>query len=158
MPVVLLTLAIVVVAVVLMWLAAKPVRVAERPVTLRDIPAIFERLHATKADGAFAVFIHTPADATAPDGALNLQFSIEGGRIGLDWVLLGQPNLRDREQFVALARKRGHVVVEQPMEGGSYLRTEAAGLPELAAAVLREMYAVTPDTKLDLIPEGFAWP
>jgi hypothetical protein len=139
--------------------AKKKVVAAEVKVKMADIPSIFEKLRATAKDGSFAVFIFTPPGKSSPDEAVNIQFSIEGGRAGLDWVLLGQPNIRDKEKFVQLGRKLGYRIVEREMNGVKYLRVEEGGsLPRLCEASIRDLYRIPSDAELDLIPEGFTWP
>ena len=138
---------------------AKRKFVAESKVKMADIPAIFDRLRAAGKDGSFAVFIFTPAGKSSPDEAINIQFSNEGGRIGLDWVLLGSPNVRDKEKFVQFVERLGYKVSVREMNDVKYLRVEEGGsLPQLCEASLRDLYSISPEADLDLIPEGFTWP
>jgi hypothetical protein len=140
-------------------LARKRVRiVVGGKVKLADIPAIFEKLHATPIDGNFAVFIFNPPGKQSRDEAINIQFSIENGTSGLDWVLLGASNITDKERFTKFASQRGYQVTEKEGNNVKYLRVEAGDLPALCAAVIREMYSLPEGTELDLIPEGFTWP
>jgi len=154
----LLIVGVVILAVV--WALAKKRFVAANvKVKIADIPSIFERLHATAKEGSFAVFMFTPPGEPSPDGAINLQFSVEGGRVGLDWVLIAPSNVRDQARFVQFAERLGYRVAEREMNQVKYLRIEEGGsLPRLCESTIRDLYSLSPDSDLDLIPEGFSWP
>src|SRR5262249_17295046 len=94
-------LAICAVPILIIALAArKKAVIADTPVcTVSQIPAVFERLKNEGGDGSFAVFMFQPPNKPGSDDAINIQFSIEGGRIGLDWYLIGPSNIQDKEKF-----------------------------------------------------------
>lgn len=132
---------------------------AEAKVTMADIPAVYDKLRASSKDGHFAVFMFMPTGSQPSDDAINVQLSVEGGRVGLDWVLLGSQNIRDKERFIQLAANLGYQVMDREMNGVKYLRVEDGGsLPRLCEATIRELYSISPAAELDLLPEGFAWP
>ena len=90
---------------------------------------------------------------------MNLQFSIEQSRVGLDWVLLAPSNVRDKERFAQFASARGYRVFEREMNKVKYLRVEDGGsLPDLCKAVIHDLYFISPESQLDLLTDGFAWP
>src|SRR6478672_3753689 len=63
-------------------------------VRIRDIARVFERLVAANTDGAFAMLSFAArGPANAKTDGLNVQFSIENGRPGLDWVLNDPSNI-----------------------------------------------------------------
>jgi hypothetical protein len=76
----------------------------------------------------------------------------------LDWVLLGPLNLRDKEKFLQFAGKLGYKVVAREGNKVKYLRVEEGDLPKLCEASIRDLYAISSDTGLGFIPEGFTWP
>ena len=159
MKTILIVLVVVVFLVIVFTLAKKKIIAPEVKVKMADIPAIFEKLRAVAKDGSFAVFIFTPPEKMSQDEAINVQFSIEQGQIGFDWVLLGPSNIRDKEKFVQLAGRLGYKVVEREMNNVKYLRVEEGGsLPKLCEASIRDLYSISSEAELVLIPEGFTWP
>ncbi len=126
--------------------------------TVDQIPAVFDRLQRDGKEGSFAVFLPKPPDPSKPDDTLNIQFSIERGRPGLDWCLLAPTNLRDREKFERLAVGWGYSPRLQTMNGVEYLRIEDGDLPRLCTRVVREIYGQGANAALDLVVEGFSWP
>ena len=126
------------------------------PLTARDIPEVISQLQQSSKDGHFAVFMFVPPGST--DGeAVNLQYSIEGGVVGLDWVLLGPRNIADRAKVTEFASKLGYRLDEHEMNGVRYLRLTGSGISELGTKIIQDFYRIGPDTKLDLITEGFKW-
>jgi hypothetical protein len=134
-------------------------RAAAMPsVTVRDIPGVLGALSATARDGNFAVFLFG-ADGQAPaeTDALNVQLSIEGGRVGIDWVLLAPLNLESRSRFVAFFERKGQTVGAREMNDVKYLRVEGGEPAALLQEFLSSEFKVAPEQKMDLIAEGFVW-
>jgi hypothetical protein len=125
-------------------------------VTVADIPSIVAKL-ATLKDGSFAVFIFESPASSGGD-AVNLQYSVEGGAVGLDWALVGQTNIADKERLAAFASQLGHPMTERVMNDVHYLRTEGRGLDSLGTRIIVELYRIPRDAELDLVTEGFEWP
>jgi hypothetical protein len=146
------------IVVVVLFFVVKSRIVTGAKVKMADISAIFDKLKATGKDANFAVFVFTPPGKKSPDDAINVQFSIEGGRIGFDWVLLGPANIRDKEKFVQLAGSLGYKVLTCEGNKVKYLRVEDGDLPKLCEASIRDLYSIPLDEVLELIPEGFEWP
>ena len=95
----------------------------------------------------------------SPGGdTVNLQYSVEQGAFGLDWVLLGQTNIADNEKASALAAQMGHPMTERVMNDVHYLRTEGRDLDMLGSNIISQFYGVPREKKLDLITDGFDWP
>jgi hypothetical protein len=87
--------------------------------------------------------------------AINLQLSIDHGRLGLDWVLLSSSNLADRPKVEAFIRKRGHAVRDEAMNGVRFLRVEDGDLTALANAILADLCKLNGDAKVETVVEGF---
>ena len=77
-------------------LRSGPLYGPDHRIRLDQIPAVYESLRKSGTEGSFAQFSPLPAPDTEE---LCIQFSIENGRPGLDWVLLSDENLRDRGAF-----------------------------------------------------------
>jgi hypothetical protein len=126
------------------------------PVTARDIPKIISQLQRSAKDGHFAVLIFVPP-GSADGEAVNLQYSIEAGVVGLDWVLLGPRNIADEAKVRDFALKLGHRLEVHEMNKVRYLRTTGSGISELGMKIMSDFYQVPTDTKVDMITEGFKW-
>src|SRR5438045_1167519 len=127
-----------------------------RSATVGDIPNIVAKL-ATLKDGSFAVFMFDSPLSRGGD-AVNLQYSVEQGAAGLDWVLLGQTNIADREKVAAFAARLGYPMTEREMNNVRYLRVEGRDLDKLGTSIMVEFYGIPRNAELGLITEGFEWP
>jgi hypothetical protein len=124
-------------------------------VTVRDIPEVISQLQRSSKDGHFAVLMFVPPGSTGD--AVNLQYSMDGGVLGLDWVLIGPRNIADQAKVSAFAAKLGYRLDEHEMNNVRYLRVTGSGISELGAKIIQELYKIGADTKLDMITEGFEW-
>jgi hypothetical protein len=123
-------------------------------VKLADVPAVDSKTQSAGKDPSYAQL-----GFEAKDDAVNLQFSREDGRMGFDWSLATPSGERDKDKFIAFAESRGqHPAPREAPNGFRYVRVEDGDLISLMEAILREFYAVTPDTTMDLIYDGFIWP
>lgn len=122
-----------------------------------DIPAILDQLQLGEGNPRFAVFMFVPADSK--DGEpVNLQYSVEKGVVGFDWVLRSPRNIADRVAITEFATPLGYVLIEHATNGVSYLRVEGPWVGQLGIRVIRDLYKIHADAKLDLLVEGFDWP
>jgi hypothetical protein len=126
------------------------------PVTARDLPEVVSQLDRSSKDGNFAVLMFDPPGATDSE-SVNLQYSIERGVVGMDWVLLDPRNIADRDKIIEFASKLGYRLEAQEMNGVHYLRVTGNGILELGAKIVQDFYHIGPDTKLEIITEGFDW-
>ena len=125
----------------------------EDQIPLHRVDTVYESLRNTGSDGSFAVFM-PGSTAGAPD----IQFSIQRGRVGLDWVLVDDANIRGREGFEKLLESEEASYREQEMNGVRYVRTEDERAPQLCRRALEEIFEVDPESSVTLIVESFEWP
>jgi len=153
MKAIIIVIACVVAIAVLVLL--KRVRIAPTSsVTSRDIPEVISQLERSGQNGHFAVLMFVPPGSEDKE-AVNLQYSIESGVVGMDWVLLGPRNIADRDKVREFASKLGYQLEEHEMNGVRYLRVTGSGISELGTKIIEEFYKVSPETKLGFITEGF---
>ena len=149
----------IVIAIAVVWLLVVLLRSRssrqEPTVATRDqIPSIVSKLQQTGRDGSFVVFMFSiPGnhDETLP----NLQYSIENGQLGLDWVLLAPQNIQDETLVTDFVKRLGYTLSKHEINDVPYLRIEGDSLEDLGLKILRDLYQLPADTKLQLIAEGF---
>ncbi|HKQ14289.1 MAG TPA: hypothetical protein VJT80_12715 [Steroidobacteraceae bacterium] len=133
-------------------------RVAEQYVVrLSDIPQVYEQLKAEGSNQSFAVFMFSDHGKLGEAGQVNLQFSIENGTVGLDWVLIGPVNVRDEQRIFDFLKARGSMPTRLEANGVGYLRTEKGDLVQLCQHIIKGLYGVKATEDIDLVPEGFSW-
>ena len=144
-------------AIVVMVVTGKIGFANESTVRVSDVPRVFAQLRATGSEGSFAVFMPTPEQSDS-DESVNIQFSVENGTVGLDWVLISPVNIRDQEKFEEIARKARFHYREMEGNGVRYLRTEDRKSDDLCIKLLSEIYGLTDQDTVALLVESFEWP
>lgn len=130
----------------------------ETKIQLDDLKALAVAMSGGSAPIRFAVIMFNTPDRPSEDDVLNIQMSVENGRLGFEWVLLAPRNIEDQEKFRAFARARGLKPLDRSMNGVSYIRVETMDVARFTANVATEMYHHPSQAPLGLIHEGFAWP
>jgi hypothetical protein len=138
--------------------AAADAGLDEFEIRVQDIPAVFARAKAQAKDESFAVFVFEPPGGSLSKDAINIQFSFENGRIGLDWVLLSPPNIKDREQYERLATSLGYKIIAKEKDGVKYLRIEEGDLPHLCEKAICDLYSLRKESKVGLLVHRMSWP
>ena len=82
-------------------------KVDEAEASTNEIPAVISQLQQSGKEGNFVIFMIDPAGA--------LQYSIDGGVVGFDWVLIDPRNISDKAKIVELAATLGHRLEEREM-------------------------------------------
>lgn len=129
----------------------------KRTVRVGELPSVLERLRESGRDASFAGFI--VPDPQRPDQEpVSVQFSVEEGTVGFDWLLPQQLNLVDQDHFTDFAAARGYAHQRRSMNGVAYIRVTSGDLAALATGVMAELYGLASDEEVELVAEGFDWP
>lgn len=123
-------------------------------ISVNDVPAIFTQLKDKGRDSSYSTFVFFPRNPNE-ESHVEIQFSIENGTIGFDWVLLGDIKSRDTKRFTELTNKYGYSFTEMTGNGVEYLRVEDGDLVNLCRRVMVEMYGVKPSSFMELIAARF---
>lgn len=123
-----------------------------------DIPEVVEQLRAKGGDASYAVLMFcTPYALEGEDPIINLQYSVDGNVLGLDWVLLGARNIEDKERIAAFITRAGHAVTEQEVNGVRFLRVEEGDIADLGSRIVTEYYQIERTAEIDLLVDGFEY-
>ena len=158
MKIVLVIVAIVLVAgAVLVFLRSRVVD--NIPVQVGQIPAIVAQLKATGHDTSFVVFLFSPPGTSPQDDSqsVNLQFSIDKNRLGLDWVLLSPRNKADEARIAQFMKDQGFAVNKRLENGVSFLRVEDGDIVALGLKIVTQFYGLNRSDSIDMIVDGFDW-
>jgi hypothetical protein len=125
-------------------------------VRVQQISAVVDQLTANAQEQSWAAFtFNPPSQSVTGDSAVNLQYSFEGGRVGLDWVLLAPRNVADKEKVSAFIKQQNHQLLEREVNGVRYLRVEGGDLANLGISMLNQLYGTDRDTEMDLFTGKF---
>jgi hypothetical protein len=124
-------------------------------VGIDDILPIAYQLAQENEEESFVVFFFAESGKLGDDGNLNIQYSIERGKFGLDWVLTSPENVAAKAQVQAFAESKGYIVESRAGNGVDYLRVEDGGsLVTLGRAVITELFAMPESGELGLYFRG----
>jgi hypothetical protein len=126
-------------------------------VSLPELPLIVERLRQGSGNPRYAVFMFIPRDSMDEE-FVNLQYFIETGVLGLDWVLLGSRNIQDQDAVQVPASDFGYRFEPREENSVKYLRVEGEGLVKLGMKMFRDLYHLGPADQVQILAEGFQWP
>jgi hypothetical protein len=121
-----------------------------------DLAGGVEQLRQHGRHGSWLAFLFdtTRVSEDTDDRSLALQYSVEHGRVGLDWVLLGPRNVADAEAVVAFMQASWHTVRHRLENRVDYLRVEDGDLARLGERILGELYGVPASAELGLLVDG----
>ena len=126
-------------------------------VGIQDFSALIAALQAGGQDGSFWAAL-VPGTEQGDGCAANLQFSIENGELGMDWVLVAQSNIALKERFMRIAAEEGLEPREVEMNGVKYVRaTGARDWARIGGRLLSEMFGEARTAKMPLVVTGFKW-
>lgn len=123
------------------FLRSRDTGIRTRSVSLGDIGEIYRQISSQGVETSFAVFVITPPQWHAED-PVEVQFSVENGVTGLDWILLSESNKREKPRVVQYALNRGTEWRECEMNDWPYLRIEQNDLAELCVSLIRDLWGV----------------
>jgi hypothetical protein len=128
-----------------------------RAVSVSQLSSVFDQLKANHKDASWAAFTFCPPDEPASDQtSVNLQYSVEGGKIGFDWVLLAPRNIADKDKIVAFMKDRHYTILEREGNSVRYLRVEDGDLVQLGKQIA-EFYHLQADSQMGMFIDGFEW-
>lgn len=130
----------------------------EYSITLSQVADVVQQLQDKGANESFVVLMFPPPKSLpGSDDEINLQFSVDGDVLGLDWVLLGQRNVEDKLRLVQFIAGKGHTVTERERNDVHFLRVEDGDIAELGIRIASEIYLLEPDAEMGLIVDGFEY-
>ena len=118
-------------------------------VNLDTIPAILKEVADSGKQGVFATFA-----IEHNNDFINIQFSYEDGRVGLDWVLLGDANIQDRDKFEEYLNSHGIKFKSKTLNNVSYLRVTQGDLAQICIDVLVNLYGIKKEDLFDVYYQG----
>ena len=153
-------LSVAVFALLSLWLVrplAQP-RSVGHTVSVAEIPHLVRHLVAERQESSFLAFTVFGTGPGAMDD-VDVQFSIENGKLGFDWVSTTPRSRKDRPKVRRLAQSLGYEVAARRANDVSFLRVEDGGdLTQLCSAVLSDLYGIGLDAEVGIVTHGITVP
>lgn len=127
-------------------------------VRVDQMPRLLEQMVENGVHATFAALMFKSPNAPAgEDPVVNLQYSIEHGIPGFDWVLLSVRNIADQVRVRVFLEGAGYTVMDRTMNGVRFLRVVAGDLAGLGMRLCTEVYGLALDADLSLVAAGFEY-
>ena len=123
-------------------------------VSLDDVARVHDAVRDSTNIDVFAIFLVPYVQAQKDDGVPTVEFAVEDGVVGLDYVLLSKENVAKQGAFVDLATSHGYEVVSHTLADVPYLRVEGGDLPNLMRETLIYVFGVKHDDEMGIVLEG----
>jgi hypothetical protein len=139
----------------------KPARARRLPVcliSLPELPSLLATMTMAVGEPVYAGIWFNTTDQPREQDAVNLNFSLENSKVGFDWILLADRNVKDQDRFLEFARAKGFEPRTETKNGVSYFRVEEGDLAALARGIVSELYRFPPGQPMQMVCEGFVWP
>ncbi len=131
----------------------QPIIENAEPVTLAEVPLLADSLQRSGSDGSFVLLLF-PDKIFSDGNAPGLQLSIEEGKMGIDYLLNSEFNKNEQDRFIKITSDLGCTYIHRQMNGVEYFRVEGDSLVKNFQEMLRRMYQVKDDQKIDIVMQG----
>ena len=121
------------------WRSRRDQGIRRKTIAVADVGDVFRQISAQGVETSFAVFaIRTGHE----DDAVEIQFSVEDGRTGLDWILMSPANIEEKPKVIQYAASKGVEWQEKEMNDWLYLRIEQGDVVGLCTSLIENLYQV----------------
>ena len=126
-----------------------PSAFSEFVIPASQIPDVVKQWDAKAGEADFAVLMFkSPYALAGEDPWVNLQYSVQDGDLGIDWVLLGSRNIEDRRRISEFMSKAGYLVMIRETNDVLFLRVEDGDVAALGLSIVTDCYQI--DSKAEI--------
>ena len=127
------------IATYVFWRAQRNQGIRRATVAVTDIGQVFRQMSAQGVETSFAVFI---IQARGQKDTVEIQFSVEDGKTGLDWILMSPANVEEKPKVIKYAACKGFKWQEKEMNDWLYLRVDKGDLVGFCTSLIEDLYQV----------------
>lgn len=122
-------------------------------VKINEIGDIFNKVINLKKEHSFVVFIFELKQKRYTENILNIQFSYEKGRIGLDWLLTTEAAIGELQSFISLLKKYKYEYIKHNEGDCEFIRIEEGDLVKLALHIFTELFRFDVEEEVEVFKE-----
>ena len=140
-------------AMYIFWRSRRDKGIRRKTIAVADVGEVFRQISAQRVETSFAVFAIQTGEEDKDD-AVEIQFSVEDGETGLDWILMSPANIGEKPKVIQYAASKGIEWQEKEMNDWLYLRIEQGDVVGLCTSLIEDLYQVE---KVELKYGGFTY-
>ena len=125
------------IAMYIFWRTRRDQGIRRKTIAVADVGEVFRQISAQGVETSFAVFA-----IQTGDDAVEIQFSVEDGKTGLDWILMSPANIEEKPKVIQYAASKGVEWQEKEMNDWLYLRIEQGDVVGLCTSLIEDLYQV----------------
>lgn len=118
-------------------------------VNLDTLPTVLREVKNSRLEGAFAAFA-----VGYKNDSINIQYSYEDEHVGLDWILLGELNIKEESRVKEFLISKDFKFQKKSRNGVSYLRISEGDLVEICRIILVQLYSVKTEDLFEVYYQG----
>ena len=115
--------------------------IRRKTIAVADVGEVFRQISAQGVETSFAVFAIRTGEEDEDD-VVEIQFSVEDGKTGLDWILMSPANIEEKPKVIQYAASKGVEWREKEMNDWLYLRIEQGDVVGLCTSLIEDLYQV----------------
>ena len=129
------------IAMYIFWRSRRDQGIRRKTIAVADVGEVFRQISAQGVETSFAVFAIRTGEEDEDD-AVEIQFSVEDGKTGLDWILMSPSNIEEKPKVIQYAASKGVEWQEKEMNDWWYLRIEQGDVVGLCTSLIEDLYQV----------------
>ena len=129
------------IAMYIFWRSRRDQGIRRKTIAVADVGEVFRQISAQGVETSFAVFAMRTGEEDEDD-AVEIQFSVEDGKTGLDWILMSPANIEEKPKVIQYAASKGVEWQEKEMNDWLYLRIEQGDVVGLCTSLIEDLYQV----------------
>ncbi len=129
------------IAMYIFWRTRRDRGIRRKTIAVADVGEVFRQISAQGVETSFAVFAIRTGEEDEDD-AVEIQFSVEDGKTGLDWILMSPANIEEKPKMIQYAASKGVEWQEKEMNDWLYLRIEQGDVVGLCTSLIEDLYQV----------------
>jgi len=115
--------------------------IRRKTIAVEDVGNVFRRISAHGVETSFAVF-EIQSGKNSEGDTVEIQYSVEDGKTGLDWILMSPANIAEKQRVIQYAASKGFEWQEREMNDWLYLRIEEGDLVGICRSLIEDLYRV----------------
>ena len=127
------------IAMYIFWRTRSDQGIRRKTIAVADVGEVFRQISPQGVHTSFAVFAIRTGDE---DDAVEIRFSVEDGKTGLDWILMSPANIEEKPKVIQYAASKGVEWQEKDMNDWLYLRIEQGDVVGLCTSLIEDLYQV----------------
>jgi len=129
------------IAVYIFWRTRRNRGIRSKTIAVADIGKVFRQISAQGVETSFAVFVIRTGEENK-DNTVEIQYSVENGKTGLDWILMSPANIGEKPKVIQYAASKGVEWQKKEMNDWLYLRIEEGDLVVFCTSLIKDLYQV----------------